>query len=47
MRWSNAGHPPPILVHLDGVIETLENEKIDPLLGFDIRADRKRPRRSR
>jgi serine phosphatase RsbU (regulator of sigma subunit) len=26
LRWSNAGHPPPLLLHVDGVAELLETE---------------------
>jgi serine phosphatase RsbU (regulator of sigma subunit) len=31
LRWANAGHPPPILVHRDGTVETLAGT--DLLLG--------------
>lgn len=31
LRWSNAGHPPPVLVHGDGLISTLETPPDRPL----------------
>ncbi|MEQ3550912.1 GAF domain-containing SpoIIE family protein phosphatase [Pseudonocardia nematodicida] len=34
MRWSNAGHPPPILLHPDGRTESLVDH--DSLFGFDL-----------
>ena len=35
LRWTNAGHPPPLLVHDDGAVEILEDQDtIDPLLGI-------------
>ena len=34
LRWSNAGHPPPLLVHADGTAELLAREP-DLLLGLD------------
>jgi serine phosphatase RsbU (regulator of sigma subunit) len=33
LRWSNAGHPPPLLLHPDGRVEALETEP-EPLLGL-------------
>ena len=33
LRWSNAGHPPPLLLHADGTAEFLETEP-DLLIGF-------------
>ncbi len=33
MRWSNAGHPPPVLVRSDGTTELLERSP-EPLLGI-------------
>ena len=32
-RWSNAGHPPPIRLHPDGRVDTLERNPADLLLG--------------
>ncbi len=32
-RWSNAGHPPPILIDADGAVEVLEAPAADLLLG--------------
>jgi hypothetical protein len=31
LRWSNAGHPPPMLLHADGLISTLETPPDRPL----------------
>ena len=42
LRWSCAGHPPPLLLHADGTVETLA-EQGDLLLGLDPSA----PRRTR
>ena len=33
LRWSNAGHPPPLLIHRDGTVETLTGN--DMLLGVN------------
>ena len=33
LRWTNAGHPPPILMRPDGTCEALTGTAIDPLLG--------------
>ena len=33
LRWSNAGHPPPLLLHADGVVEVLQTRP-EPLLGM-------------
>jgi serine phosphatase RsbU (regulator of sigma subunit) len=38
-RWSNAGHPPPLLIYGDGVVRWLEHEP-DLLLGVDPAAPR-------
>jgi serine phosphatase RsbU (regulator of sigma subunit) len=41
LRWSNAGHPPPLLLEVDGTVTVLEREP-DLLLGVDpgaVRAD--------
>ncbi|AGL17529.1 PP2C family protein-serine/threonine phosphatase [Actinoplanes sp. N902-109] len=39
MRWSNAGHPPPVLVHPDGVVQLLETRG-ERLLGTRTTAGR-------
>ncbi|GIF75952.1 GAF domain-containing SpoIIE family protein phosphatase [Asanoa siamensis] len=38
LRWSNAGHPPPILVHPDGIVTELVGS--NPLLGATQRISR-------
>ena len=35
LRWSNAGHPPPLVLHTDGRVEALAAEKPDLMLGVD------------
>ncbi len=40
LRWSNAGHPPPVVVHPDGSVEVLDGQDPDLLLGLDHRTDR-------
>jgi PAS domain S-box-containing protein len=35
LRWSNAGHPPPLLLHEDGRIEELANSRAELMLGVD------------
>ena len=40
LRWSNAGHPPPMTVTPDGEVEVLAGEEADLLLGFDPRSPR-------
>jgi GAF domain-containing protein/PAS domain-containing protein len=41
LRWSNAGHPPPISVPPGGGAVVLENDEPDLLLGVLARADRR------
>jgi hypothetical protein len=38
LRWSNAGHPPPLVLHPDGRIEELAGRRADLMLGVDPRA---------
>ena len=40
LRWSNAGHPPPMLLTPDGNVEVLASPEPDLLLGFDPTATR-------
>lgn len=35
LRWSNAGHPPPMAMHPDGTVQALAGVAVDLLLGFD------------
>ncbi len=35
LRWSNAGHPPPMILTPDGQVELLATERADLLLGVD------------
>jgi len=39
LRWSSAGHPPPLLIHSDGPVELLERTS-DLLLGLVVNTDR-------
>ena len=40
LRWSNAGHPPPLVLHPDGRIEELAGERAELMLGVDPQARR-------
>ncbi|SHN87060.1 Serine phosphatase RsbU, regulator of sigma subunit [Geodermatophilus obscurus] len=40
LRWSNAGHPPPLVLHTDGRVEALGAERSDLMLGVDPAARR-------
>ena len=40
LRWSNAGHPPPLLMHPDGRIEELAQPRAELMLGVDPTARR-------
>ncbi|WP_309230032.1 MULTISPECIES: SpoIIE family protein phosphatase [unclassified Blastococcus] len=40
LRWSNAGHPPPLVLHPDGRIEELATERAELMLGVDPTARR-------
>ena len=40
LRWSNAGHPPPMVVHADGAVQPLTTSEADLLLGLDPSTDR-------
>src|SRR4051794_26408489 len=40
LRWSNAGHPPPLLLHADGRIDELATERAELMLGVDSGAPR-------
>jgi serine phosphatase RsbU (regulator of sigma subunit) len=40
LRWSNAGHPPPLLLHGDGTVEELSGSQSELMLGVDHRAAR-------
>jgi PAS domain S-box-containing protein len=35
VRWSNAGHPPPMVIHPDGRVDVLSHERADLMLGVD------------
>ncbi|RBY83356.1 SpoIIE family protein phosphatase [Blastococcus sp. TF02A-26] len=41
VRWSNAGHPPPMLVGADGGVSALTGRRSDLLLGVDDTAPRR------
>ncbi|MGQ7297288.1 SpoIIE family protein phosphatase [Quadrisphaera sp. KR29] len=40
LRWSSAGHPPPLVLHPDGGVQVLEADEPDLLLGFEALAER-------
>ncbi|MGY1754858.1 SpoIIE family protein phosphatase [Blastococcus sp. SYSU D01042] len=40
MRWANAGHPPPLVIHPDGTIAELASWRGDLMLGVDSTARR-------
>lgn len=40
LRWSNAGHPPPMLLRGDGTVEVLARPEADLLLGIDAATER-------
>ncbi|MGY2083568.1 SpoIIE family protein phosphatase [Blastococcus sp. SYSU DS0539] len=40
LRWSNAGHPPPLVLRPDGRIEELAGERAELMLGVDAGARR-------
>jgi PAS domain S-box-containing protein len=40
MRWANAGHPPPLVIHPDGTIAELASWRGDLMLGVDPTARR-------
>jgi PAS domain S-box-containing protein len=40
LRWSNAGHPPPLVIHHDGRIEQLAGPRAELMLGVDPAARR-------
>jgi PAS domain S-box-containing protein len=35
IRWSNAGHPPPLVIHADGRVEQLTTPRAELMLGVD------------
>ncbi|RBY91354.1 SpoIIE family protein phosphatase [Blastococcus sp. TF02A-30] len=41
MRWANAGHPPPLVIHPDGTIAELASWQGDLMLGVDHTARRR------
>jgi PAS domain S-box-containing protein len=40
LRWSNAGHPPPVVLRTDGRVERLAGERAELMLGVDPGARR-------
>ena len=41
LRWANAGHPPLLVLHPDGRVEQLADERADLMLGVDATAVRR------
>jgi PAS domain S-box-containing protein len=41
MRWSNAGHPPPVAIAADGTVQVLTTDSADLMLGVDPGAPRR------
>src|SRR5204863_460928 len=41
LRWANAGHPPPLLLHPDGALDVLGDLMGDLMLGVDATARRR------
>jgi len=41
LRWANAGHPPLLVLHADGRVEQLADERADLMLGVDATAVRR------
>ena len=40
VQWSNAGHPPPVVIHPDGTVVPLADSDADLLLGIDASTER-------
>lgn len=40
LRWSNAGHPPPMVIHADGTVAPLVAERSNLLLGITLATQR-------
>jgi serine phosphatase RsbU (regulator of sigma subunit) len=40
LRWSNAGHPPPLLLHPDGSVDVLAEGRPELMLGVDPATER-------
>jgi PAS domain S-box-containing protein len=41
MRWANAGHPPPLIIHPDGTVAELSSWRGDLMLGVDHTTQRR------